>query len=124
MELFIRIKNGQPFEHPIFADNFAQAFPNVDVNNLPPEFAKFKRVKPPNLGIFEVYEGATYEYVDGIYTDIHHVRLMTEDEKQQKIIDLRNIPHPDGWVFSETNYVWVSPSHNLDASGSAPNVIE
>jgi hypothetical protein len=123
MELFIRIKNGQPFEHPIFADNFAQAFPNVDVNNLPPEFAKFKRVKPPNLGIFEVYEGATYEYVDGIYTDIHHVRLMTDKEKQQRIIDLRNTPHPDGWVFSETNYVWVPLSHNLDASGSSPNVI-
>ena len=41
MELFIQIRNGQPFEHPIFGDNFRQAFPDVDVDNLPPEFARF-----------------------------------------------------------------------------------
>ena len=44
MNLFIRIVDGQPFEHPIFEDNFKQAFPDVDLNNLPSEFLKFVRV--------------------------------------------------------------------------------
>ena len=57
MELYIQIRNGQPFEHPIFGDNFRQAFPGIDVDNLPPEFAVFQRV-PQNVmpGPFEVAE--------------------------------------------------------------------
>ena len=44
MELFIRVKDGQAFEHPILGDNFRQAFPNINVNNLPSEFARFERI--------------------------------------------------------------------------------
>lgn len=84
MELFIRIKDGQPFEHPILWDNFCQAFPNIDVNNLPPEFARFERVEPPALGEFEVYVGVTYEKFGDIYKDVHHVRDMTPEEKAIK----------------------------------------
>lgn len=47
MECIIRIVDGQPFEHPILMDNFMSAFPRADVNNLPPEFAKFERLEQP-----------------------------------------------------------------------------
>ena len=90
MELYIRIVNGQPFEHPIFGDNFKQAFPEIDVNNLPPEFARFERIESPTLGLYEVYEGVTYAWVDGIVKDVHHVRPMTEQEtiaKQAEIAE-------------------------------------
>ena len=90
MELYIRIANEQPFEHPIFGDNFRQAFPDVDTNNLPSGFARFERVESPTLGLYEVYEGVTYEWVDGIVKDVHHVRPMTEEEtlaKQTKIAE-------------------------------------
>jgi hypothetical protein len=72
MELFICIKDGQPFEHPIFGDNFCQAFPNVDTNNLPPEFARFERIERPTLGIYEimVLDQPTYELVDGVCKDV------------------------------------------------------
>ena len=63
MKLYIRIKDGQTFEHPIFEDNFREAFPDVDVNNLPDEFAHFERVAPPTRGVYEVYEG-TKEWID------------------------------------------------------------
>jgi hypothetical protein len=86
MELFIRIKDGQPFKHPILGDNFRQAFPDVDVNNLPPEFARFERVERPELGIYEVMvaEDPTYELVDGVYKDVWHARAMTAEEKTAK----------------------------------------
>lgn len=86
MELYIRIKDGQPFEHPIFGDNFRQAFPDIDVNNLPPEFARFERVEPPVLGEHEmlVSETPTYELVDGVYKDVWQKRDMTAEEREAK----------------------------------------
>lgn len=47
MECIIRIVDDQPFEHPIMMNNFMSAFPKIDVNNLPPEFAKFERLEQP-----------------------------------------------------------------------------
>ena len=104
MELYIRIVNGKPFEHPILGDNFRQAFPDVDVNNLPPEFARFVRVAPPSIGVYETLNVA-YELVDGVYTDVYQVAPMTEQQKT----DLQNAvkadwaangPYPS-WVFNE-----------------------
>ena len=84
MDLFIRIKDGQPFEHPIFGDNFRQAFPDIDVNNLPPEFARFERIERPVLGQYEVMvsEDPTYELIDGVYKDVWHKRDMTAEERE------------------------------------------
>jgi len=84
MELYIRIKDGQPFKHPILRDNFCQAFPDVDVNNLPPEFARFERIERPVLGMYEVMvsEDPTYELVDGVYKDVWQKRDMTAEEKE------------------------------------------
>lgn len=86
MGLYIRIKDGVPFEHPIFEENFREAFPDVDINNLPPEVAPFVRGTPPQLGVYEVLENpdATYEFVDGVWTDVWYVRDMTLEEKAAK----------------------------------------
>lgn len=84
LELYIQIRDGQPHEHPIFADNFREAFPDVDTENLPETFAKFIRVAAPELGTYEVYEGVTYEWVDGVVKDVHSVRQMTDEERAAK----------------------------------------
>jgi hypothetical protein len=81
MELFIQVRDGVPYEHPILGDNFRQAFPDVDTSNLPAGFAAFVRVPPPDIGEFEVYEGVTYEFVGGVVMDVHHVRPMTPEER-------------------------------------------
>jgi len=126
MELYIRIVDGQPFEHPIFGDNFRQVFTNVDTDNLPPEFAKFERIEQPVHSVYEVYEGATYEWFDGVIKDVHHVRAMTVEERQAKIDEVKSAftPTGDGWVFDEEKCAWISPTDaQLEVSGSAPNVI-
>lgn len=112
MELFIRIKDGQPFEHPILGDNFRQAFPTVNVNNLPPEFARFERIAPPSMGVYEVYKGVTYECEGGIYKDVHHVRAMTLEEKTAKQNAIKVAWAEDGfssWVFDEETCSFNSP---------------
>lgn len=88
LELYIQIRDGQPHEHPIFADNFREAFPGVDTNNLPNTFAKFIRVAQPVIDAYEVYEGVSYEWVDGVVKDVHHVRPMTDEERVIKTSEL------------------------------------
>jgi hypothetical protein len=88
MELYIQIRDGQPFEHPILGDNFREVFPHIDVNNLPPEFARFERLPDPkNATTFQVDE-AHYAWVDGVVKDVWAVREMTQEEKTQKLEEL------------------------------------
>jgi len=104
MKLFIQIKDGKPFEHPIFLDNFQQAFPAIDINNLPPEFANFERIPMPEIGEYEVYEGVTYEWLDGVVKDLHHVRPMTQteiNEKQQIVKECWAKNGFESWLFDE-----------------------
>lgn len=112
MELFIRIKDGQPFEHPIFGDNFRQAFSDVDTNNLPADFARFIRVEAPFIGVYETYAGVTYQLVDGVYKDVHHVVQMTADEiaaKQQSAKDSWAANGFASWIFNDATCSFKAP---------------
>jgi hypothetical protein len=113
MELFIQIRNGQPFEHPIFGDNFQQAFPNIDTDNLPESFARFVRIEAPVAGVYEVYEGVTYEWQDGSVTDVHHVRAMTAGEitaKQDAVKASWAETGFSSWVFDENICAFKAPT--------------
>jgi len=86
MDLFIQLRNGQPFEHPIVGDNFRDAFPHIDVNNLPPEFAKFIRVPQPKIDFYEAIEDKpVYEWVGDVVQDVWKIRPLTENEREEKI---------------------------------------
>ncbi len=81
MSFIIRVLDGQPFEHPIIEENFKQAFPDFDVNNLPEGFAKFEKVDAPrSCGPYQI-EYEQYEWVDGIIKEVWYTREMTEEEK-------------------------------------------
>jgi hypothetical protein len=89
MECIIRIVDGQPFEHPILMDNFMSAFPRIDVNNLPSEYAKFERLEQPvpldgqtpyhNVGHHYVFDSAM-----GKWKDDWFLIDMTDAEKAAK----------------------------------------
>lgn len=106
MSYFIRIKNNEAFEHPIAEDNFKQAFPDIDIDNLPDEFARFVRVAPPTLGPYEIWTGTTYEWDGDIIKDVHQINNITEEEKLAKQNAVKEA-WPDGpyaydsWNFSE-----------------------
>ena len=105
MNLYIQIENGQPINHPIMEDNLRQAFPEMDLNNLPETFARFERVPSPGVGIYEVSEGTTYEWVDGIVKDVHHIRAMTLEERTAKQDAAKDEWQQQGgfasWIFNE-----------------------
>lgn len=115
MELFIRIKDGQPFEHPIFGDNFRAAFPHVDVNNLPPEFARFQRVEPPVWGPYDKNQRVSYERgVDGVYRDVWTCDKMTAAEVAAKQDEVKgqwaaNPDTPKSWLFNAGTCAFEAP---------------
>jgi hypothetical protein len=113
MELFIKIKDGQPFEHPILGDNFRQAFSDIDTNNLPESFARFVRVEAPIAGAYEIYEGVTYEWSEGLVTDVHHIHTMTAEEitaKQNAVKASWAETDYVSWVFDEVTCAFKPPT--------------
>lgn len=114
MNLYIRITNGQPVDHPILEDNFIQAFPTIDINNLPPEFAKFVRKDMPSIDVYEVYEGVLYQPENDGYADFHQVRAMTTEEKTIKQNEVKQFwTDNDGfasWVFNEETCAFEAPT--------------
>ncbi len=115
LTLIIRLQDGEPFEHPIHIDNFTQIFPEIDVNNLPPEFAKFERVRAPSLGVYEKINNVSYELgPDGIYRDTYTVVSMSGTEIQEKQNDVisywNDDPYtPKSWIFDEDICSFVPP---------------
>jgi hypothetical protein len=105
MNLYIQIENGKPINHPIMEDNLKQAFPEMDLNNLPETFARFERIISPEVGVYEVSEGITYEWVDGIVKDVHHIRAMTLEERTAKQDAAKDEWQQQGgfasWIFNE-----------------------
>ena len=87
MELIIRMVNGVPYEQPIFIDNFVQAFPHVDLKNLPQDFKEFVRLPVPDHLVKGPLRKYVSEYVvkDDHVEDSWTVVDMTDDEKQNTI---------------------------------------
>ena len=86
MNLYIQVKDGQPYLHPMLEENILQVFPGIDLNNLPSNLARFVRHRQPNpdvlpVGSLEVAE-CTYQLAeDGqTYQDVWSVRPMTNPE--------------------------------------------
>jgi|APGre2960657373_1045057.scaffolds.fasta_scaffold00235_4 hypothetical protein len=65
MECIIKIVDGVPIDHPILLDNFISAYPDIDLNNLPAQWAKFERLAEPE----EILPGETpYHKREQTYT--------------------------------------------------------
>ena len=119
MELFIKIRDGQPFEHPILGDNFRQAFPDIDVNNLPLEYARFEKVSCPSLVYATLNDPTpTYQYIDGVAKEVWDITPMTTEEITIKQNDIKTYWAENGfasWTFNEITCAFDPPSpHPVD----------
>jgi len=82
--MFIRIENGQPVGHPILAENFRQAYPNLDPTDTAIGFARFIRVARQDVGQYKVViSGPTYGWVGDTVQDIWETRDMTPEERAE-----------------------------------------
>lgn len=122
MNLYIRLENGQPVEHPIILKNLLAAYPEIDPNNIPGIFVKFQRVDCPEILPYKINEGVTYEWVDGIVTDVWHIRDMTDTEKTDFQDQLKSQWAETGgypsWIFNEELCMFEAPSPRPDKHGN------
>jgi len=114
--LYIQMRDGQPYQHPIFEQNMREAFPNVDLGNLPEGFCRFVRVNRPVLGPYEKNQTCTYVAEEGVektYTDNWSCENMTAEEitaKQNAVkADWTQSGYPS-WTFNETTCAFEPPT--------------
>lgn len=79
MSLYIKLKNNQPFEHPITEQNLLLAYPDIDLNNLPPYVARFISTTKPSSNLYQVVE-ESYIIEGNVVTQLWTVRNMTSEE--------------------------------------------
>lgn len=83
MELYIKVINGNPINHPILASNLIDAL-GIDYDNIPKEYEKFKR-KECNIEIGLLEKPISrYEKIDGVWTDVWESVPLAENELQFK----------------------------------------
>jgi hypothetical protein len=110
MNLYIRLENGQPVDHPLIEDNLIHL--GIDPDNLPENYTRFERIPQPELGVYEVYVEATYEWDSDVVKDVHHVRPMTLEEKTQKQNKVKDHWARFGfasWIFNEETCFFNAP---------------
>lgn len=113
MNLYIETENGVVKNHPALEDNLIQAF-----GSIPKRWEPFTRVVRPILDLYKVFqqEEPTYEKVNGVWTDVWHIRDMTTEEKtayQQEVRDAFNAreyaSNWSAWTLDETTCTMVPP---------------
>jgi len=113
MKLFIQIKDGQPYEHPIMDWNMKDAFPDVNLYDLPPQFANFERVECDiEVGVYEIAE-VSYQWVGNVVKDVWSKRPMTLEERTEKDMELISLSRS----FAESSF------RDTNLNGTVPDVI-
>lgn len=107
--LFIKIKDGKPFEHPIPESNLRLFYPNMDPENPPEGYARFIRLPMPYLGPLDKEIVTTYMKVGEVYQDVHTIVPMSSEEKKQKIDRVKRMAPFVGWKLDEKTLTWYPP---------------
>jgi len=122
MSLFIQIREGQPYQHPILEDNMRQLFPDHDLETAPDGFAHFVRVEQPVIGVYEKIDishghescGCEYEATESGFTDVWYILQMTDAEKTEKQNQVKAswaiAPNWASWTFNETTCAYKPPT--------------
>lgn len=123
MELLIKVKAGKAVEHPVAKENLLAVLKKTNINDLPSDWVKFERVPKPSFGPYEVYVETVYQQDGGVFKDVHVVRLMNEEEKQEKQSAVKNewgekyaslFP---SWIFVESQCEFAPPVPYPDDGG-------
>ena len=112
--LYIKIINGLPDGHPMVESNLLQVYPDIDLDNLPHNIAKFIRIPQPETAVYQRVIGPHYSLNDeGIYTDVYTIEEISNSEKivlQNKVKALWiETSGPQSWLFNEESCMYEPP---------------
>ncbi len=116
MKLYIQIKNGEPYQHPIAEANLIQAFTGLDLKNLPNWLAYFERVPHPALGVYDkAVKEIYYIRADGVVTERFEMIPLSSEEKIAKQDAVKaswaalDPPGPASWTFNPNTCTYEAP---------------
>lgn len=114
LELYIKIQNGLPVDHPQLKDNVLDAYELSDTDlDGHPDWLPFIRTEQPKAGIYEAVGGPLYIRDGNIVNEQWIVRPMTDEEKvikqNQRKFDWKNNGGPVNWIFDEEKCSYVPP---------------
>lgn len=103
--------NRTAYNHPTTYENLVGIFGYFEYDNPPEPFEVFIRESIPPIGEWEVYEGVTYERNEkGFFHDVHRIRSMTDEEKQNKIDFMYAMFPLKGWNLDLNTKEWLAPT--------------
>ena len=118
-KLYIQIKNGEPYQHPIAEENVKQAWPGLDLKNLPVWLAYFERITYPERPLLGLYDKEIKEiyYVkaDGVVTERFEAIPLSSEEKIAKQDAVKaswaalDPAGPASWTFNPTSCQYEAP---------------
>jgi len=114
LELYIKIQNGLPVDHPHLKDNVIDAYELSDTDlDGHPDWLPFIRAEKPSVGIYEVADGPHYVRDGMVVNEQWIVRTMTAEErviKQNRIkFDWAHNGGPSNWIFDEEKCGYIPP---------------
>jgi hypothetical protein len=114
LELYIKIQNGLPIDHPHLKDNVLDAYELGDTDlDGHPDWLPFIRTEMPRVGIYEVAGGPHYVRDGNVVNEQWIVRPMTEEERvmkqNQRKFDWKQNGGPANWVFDEEKCAYIPP---------------
>ncbi len=104
MRYFIKIEENQAVGFPMQQDNFEQAFPNEDLDNLSSSFAEVIKADVPVRSVYQILDDPTYTMnADGKMVETFTLSDVSDERK----IELQNEAKA-AWVEDEDNFAsWV-----------------
>jgi hypothetical protein len=111
MTNYIRVQNGEAVGEPITEAKLLQDNPGININVLPPEFARLIKVHPPKLSPYEKNQVKVYEWDRDAIKEVWYCEQVTPEEKLQLQNNAKakwaQIGFPS-WVFDES-ICWFKP---------------
>jgi hypothetical protein len=117
MNLYIKIENGSPLEHPATENNLIDAF-----GHIPENWESFIRVQRPVVGVYQILESnfPSYQKVNDVWTDVWQLRNMTLQEKtikQDKVkVAWTTKGNQPSWTFDEVTCSFIPPPMPQDGN--------
>ena len=110
MNLFIKVEDGRPVNHPATEENLRMLYEDFDPENPPEPFEKFARRQPAAITKWQKVERLPYEKIDGVWTDVFNVIDFTEAEIEiWKYERRKQFIFSDTWEWNDEKGEWEPP---------------
>lgn len=119
MELYIKVENGQPKDHPILLENLQNIYSNFLENYESLGYMPCEHLhRPGSVDPYAMFD-PIYNIQGNVVVTSYIVRKATSEERAQKIADRLNDPKPfASWILNEDTLQFEAPVNKPNDGGN------